>query len=88
MDWDKWYLAWNSQINTSSQIKLKTSMLKLRLCDYSHAFILVTGTVTIPGRGADQVAKHTDEWNKRKIFENCFTDCVSKINNLWYRCII
>ena len=36
-------------------------MLKLRLCDYSHAFILVTGTITIPGRGADQVAKHTDE---------------------------
>ena len=57
-------------------------MLKLRLCDYSHAFILVTGTITIPGRGAGQAAKHTDERNKRKIYENCFTDCVSKINNL------
>ena len=33
--------------NTSSQIKFKTSMLKSSLCDYSDAYILVKGTITI-----------------------------------------
>ena len=30
--------------NKDSQIKLKTSMLTLRLCDYSNAYILIKGT--------------------------------------------
>ena len=33
--------------NKDSQIKFKTSMLKLSLCDYSDAYILVHGTITI-----------------------------------------
>ena len=32
---------------TNSQIKLKTSMLKPSLCDYSDAYILAEGTITI-----------------------------------------
>ena len=34
--------------NNSSQIKFRTSMLKLMLCDYSDAYIHVIGTITIP----------------------------------------
>ena len=32
--------------NTNSQIKFKTSIIKLSLCDYSGAYILVSGTIT------------------------------------------
>ena len=31
-------------------------MLKSSLCDYSDAYILVTGKITITGAGADDVA--------------------------------
>ena len=33
--------------NTNSQIKFKTSMLKSNLYDYSDAYLLVTGTITL-----------------------------------------
>ena len=39
--------------NVNSQIKFKTTMLKSSLCDYSVAYVLVKGTITINGRGAD-----------------------------------
>ena len=35
--------------NTNIQIKFKTSMLGTSLCDYSDAYILVSGTITITG---------------------------------------
>ena len=34
--------------STSSQIKSKSSILKSSLCDYSDAYILLSGTVTVP----------------------------------------
>ena len=33
--------------NVNSQIKFKTTMLKSSLCDYSDAYILAKGTITI-----------------------------------------
>ena len=53
------------------------------MCDYSDAYILVSGTITITGAGADDAAKRLDERNKEVIFKNCatFIDCISKINN-------
>ena len=58
-------------------------MLKSSLCDYSDAYILVSGTITITGAGADDAAKRLDERNKGVIFKNCapFTDWISEINN-------
>ena len=35
--------------NTGSQNKFKTSMLSSGLCNYSDAYILVSGTITITG---------------------------------------
>ena len=32
---------------TNSQIKFKTSVLKSSLCDYSDAYILLSGTITV-----------------------------------------
>ena len=69
--------------NVNSQIKFKTTMLKSSLCDYSDAYILVKGTTTINGRGADAAARQADERDKGAAFKNCapFTNCVSEINN-------
>ena len=40
--------SWETYIvNTNSQIKFKTSMLKSSLCDYSDGYILVKGTITV-----------------------------------------
>ena len=69
--------------NTNSQIKFKTTMLMSKLCDYSDAYILVKGTVTIVGAGADAAAQAADRNNKQIMFKNCapFTNCISEINN-------
>ena len=69
--------------NVNSQIKFKTTMLKSSLCDYSDAYILVKGKITIAGAGADAAARQADERDKVVIFENCapFTNCISEINN-------
>ena len=43
--------------NTNSPIKFKTSMSRSSLCDYSDAYILASGTITITGAGVDDTAK-------------------------------
>ena len=69
--------------NFNSQIKFKTTMLKSSLCDYSDAYILVKGTISIRGIGADAAARRADERDKGVAFKNCapFTNCISEINN-------
>ena len=69
--------------NVNSQIKFKTTMLKSSLCDYSDAYILIKGKITITGAGADAAARQADERDKVIIFKNCapFTNCISEINN-------
>ena len=69
--------------NANSQIKFKTTMLKSSLCDYSDAYILVKGKITIAGTGNDAAARQADERNKGVIFKNCapFINCISEINN-------
>ena len=46
--------------NTNSQIKFKTSKLNSSLCDYSYAYILVSGAITITGAGDDAAARQVD----------------------------
>ena len=69
--------------NVNSQIKFKTTMLKSSLCDYSDAYILVKGTITIAGAGDGAADRHADERDKGVAFKNCapFTNCISEINN-------
>ena len=66
--------------NISSQIKIKTSMLRSSFCHYSDAYILVKGTITIAQVAAPAPA---DSAGKEVVFKNCapFTDCISEINN-------
>ena len=69
--------------STGSQIRLKTSMLRSCLCDYSDASILVRGTITTTAEGADDDTKRTNEGNKGVMFKNCapFIGRTSEINN-------
>ena len=62
--------------NVGSQIKFKTTF-----CDYSDAYIVVKGNVTVNNTvAADADANNT---NKKVIFKNCapFINCISEINN-------
>ena len=67
--------------NVNSHIKFKTTMLKSSLCDYSDAYILAKGTITVNNTAAaDADANNT---NKKVIFKNGapFTNCINEINN-------
>ena len=50
-------------------------MLRSSLCDYSDAYVLVKGKITITGAGDDAAAKQADE---RDV---AFKNCISEINN-------
>ena len=65
--------------NKDSQLKFKTSMLKSSLCDYSDAYILAKGTISIVRKEGD----NPNNANKEVVFENCapFIDCINEINN-------
>ena len=67
--------------NVNSQIKFKTAMLKSSLCDYSDAYILVNGTISVNNTAAEGAAANNT--NKKVIFKNCapFTNFISEINN-------
>ena len=47
--------------NVNSQIKFKTTMLKSSLCDYSDAYIIVKGTITVNNTAADGAAANNTE---------------------------
>ena len=76
----KWYVI-NNQNNTnygegnedSTTVKFETKVIKSNLCDYSDAYILVTGDITATGGDA----------NTKVAFKNCapFTKCVTHIND-------
>ena len=67
----------------NSDTRFKTTMLRSNLCDYADSCILVKGTITITGAGANVDARQADERDKGVTFKNCapFTKCISRINN-------
>ena len=56
-------------------------MLKPSLCDYSGAYILVKGTITVDNTSTVGVAANNT--NKKVTFKSCapFTNCISEISN-------
>ena len=76
----KWNVI-NNQNNTDygdgdengTTIKFETKVIKSNLCDYSDAYILVTGDITATGGDA----------NTKVAFKNCapFSKCVTHIND-------
>ena len=69
--------------DVNNQIKFKTTMLKSSLCDYSDAYVLVKGRITIAGEGDNAATRHLDERDEGVAFKNCapFINCISEINN-------
>ena len=67
--------------SVNSQVKFKTKMLKSSLWDYSDAYILVRGTITVNNTAAAD--SDTNNTNKKVIFKNCvpFSNVISEINN-------
>ena len=76
----KWYVI-NDQNNTdygagnedSTTVKFETKVIKSCLCDYSEAYVLVTGDITATGGVA----------NTRAAFKDCapITKCITHIND-------
>ena len=80
-NWDDLNDESRGTFSVNRQINFKTSMLRSSLCDYSDAYILVKGNISVNNTAADGAAANNT--NKKVIFKNCapFTDCTSKINN-------
>ena len=53
-------------------------MLRSDLCDFSDAYIILAGTITLEGDN------NANKWNKNLAFKNNapFINCVSKINGI------
>ena len=68
------YVGVNSLSNTYNEnksIRFKTPMLRSNLCDYSDAFILVKGTITVTASGANNGANNIrDKRNRPVILKN------------------
>ena len=56
-------------------------MLRSSLCDYSGAYILVKGNISVNNTAAEGAAANNT--NKKVIFKDCvpFTKYISRINN-------
>ena len=56
-------------------------MERSKLCDYSDAYMLVKGTLTVTNTAAAGAA--VNNTNKKVIFKNCvpFTDFIANTNN-------
>ena len=79
-NWVEIYDESRGTYNTNIQIRFETSMLRTSLCDYSDAYILIKGTITVANiAAADADANNT---NKKVIFKNWHhLCCISRINN-------
>ena len=53
------------------QKQLTVKMLRSSSRDYSDAYIIVGGTITITGAGNDDAARRLDKRNKEVKFKNC-----------------
>ena len=80
------YVRVNSLSNTYNEnksIQFKTNMLRSNLCDYSDAYILVKGTITVTAPGVNNNANNIrDKRNRPVILKNNapFVSCITRIN--------
>ena len=78
------YVRVNSLLHTYNENKsIKSPMLRSNLCNYSDAYILVKGTITVAAPGANNDANDTrDKKNRPLILKNNapFVSCITRIN--------
>ena len=81
------YVKVNSSSNAYNEnktIRFKTPMLRSNLCDYSDAYVLVKGTITVTAPGANNNANNIrDKRNRPLILKNNapFFSCITRIND-------
>ena len=75
--WIEVYDQSEGNYNVNKEIRIKTSMLRSDLCDFSDAYIVVKGTITVTD--PDNAKR-----NKSVAFKNNapFINCISKINGV------
>ena len=69
--------------NKNKSVRFKTPMLRSNLCDYSDAYILVEGTITVTAPGVNNNANNIrDKRNRPVILKNNapFVSCLTRIN--------
>ena len=76
--WVEVYDQSEGNYNFNKEIRIKKSTLSSDLCDYSDAYIVVKGNITVKGAGV------ANKQNKVVAFKHNapFTNCVSKINGV------
>ena len=74
--WIEVHDQYGDRYNTNKQIRFKTPMLRPDLCDYSNAYIVVKGKITVTN-------PNNDAYDKKLAFKNnaSFTSRILKINN-------
>ena len=78
------YVRVNSLLNTYNEnksIRFKTPMLRSNLCDYSNAFILVKGTITVTGPGDNNIGDNIRDKKNRSLIlkDNApFVSCITR----------
>ena len=81
------YVRVNSLSNTYNEnksIRFKTPMLRSNLCDYSDAYILVKGTITVTAPGVNKNANNIrDKRNRPLILKNNapFASCITRLSD-------
>ena len=75
-NWIEVYDQSGQTYNTNKQIRFKTSMLRSDLCDFSGAYIVVKGKITVTN-------PVNNAYDKKLAFKNNapFLSCISKIND-------
>ena len=76
--WIEVYDQSEGNYNVNKEIRIKTSMLRSDLCDFSDAYIVVKGDITLEGDN------DANKRNKNLAFKNNapFINCISKINGV------
>ena len=75
--WIEVYDQSEGNYNVNNEIRIKTSILRLYLCNYSDAYIVLKGTITV-------LRPNAAKKNKAVAFKNNapFINCISKINGV------
>ena len=77
MDWSLWSIRKKFKKNVHKEIRIKTPMLRSDLCDFSDAYIVVKGIITV-------TEQDNAKRNKSVVFKNNapFMNCISKVNSV------
>ena len=75
--WIEVYAQSGINYDTNKEIRIKTPMLRANLCDFSDAYIVVKGDITV-------TEPNNAKRNKSVVFKNIspFINCISKINGV------